>query len=52
LAELREHCRGRIAGYKCPRALAWVDELPRTAAGKLRRAAVQERLAAATDERV
>lgn len=34
LDELREHCRSLIAGYKLPRELAVVDELPLTAAGK------------------
>jgi O-succinylbenzoic acid--CoA ligase len=29
------HCRARLAGYKVPRAIVRVDELPRTASGKL-----------------
>jgi O-succinylbenzoic acid--CoA ligase len=33
--ELRAHCRERLAGYKVPRAFERVDELPRTASGKL-----------------
>ena len=33
--ELVAHCRGRLAGYKVPRAIHRVDELPRNAAGKL-----------------
>jgi len=32
--ELREHCRGRIAGYKVPKALRWVDRVERSPAGK------------------
>ncbi|HEX6457625.1 MAG TPA: o-succinylbenzoate--CoA ligase [Thermoleophilaceae bacterium] len=36
-ADLIEHCRGRLAGYKVPRALHAVDALPRNAAGKLLR---------------
>jgi O-succinylbenzoic acid--CoA ligase len=39
LEVLREHCRERLARYKAPRELVLVDALPRTASGKLRRAA-------------
>lgn len=34
-AELREHCRGRIAGFKIPKLIEYVPELPRNAAGKV-----------------
>jgi acyl-CoA synthetase (AMP-forming)/AMP-acid ligase II len=34
-AEIVAHCRAALAGYKVPRALVRVDELPRTASGKL-----------------
>ena len=34
LEALRDHCRSRIAGYKVPRQLLLVDEIPLTAAGK------------------
>ena len=34
LEELQEHCRTRIAGYKVPRELHLVDEIPRTPVGK------------------
>ncbi|PDV98176.1 o-succinylbenzoate--CoA ligase [Candidatus Chloroploca asiatica] len=34
---LLEHCRASLAGYKIPRRITLVNELPRTAAGKLRR---------------
>jgi fatty-acyl-CoA synthase len=34
LEALQDHCRGRIAGYKVPRQLLLVDEIPLTAAGK------------------
>ncbi|WP_322496413.1 o-succinylbenzoate--CoA ligase, partial [Chloroflexus sp.] len=43
--ELIAHCRARLAGYKAPRAIVFVDELPRTAAGKLRRPELQRMLA-------
>jgi acyl-coenzyme A synthetase/AMP-(fatty) acid ligase len=34
-AELVVWCRERLAGYKVPRAIVRVDELPRTDSGKL-----------------
>ena len=36
-AELREHVRGRAAGYKVPGAVEFVADLPRTATGKVQR---------------
>ena len=36
-AELVAHTRERVAGFKCPREWEYVDELPRTAAGKMLR---------------
>jgi acyl-CoA synthetase (AMP-forming)/AMP-acid ligase II len=35
LADLRAHCKERIAGYKCPRSLEVVDALPLSGAGKV-----------------
>ena len=37
-SQLDSWVRGRLASYKCPRRYRFVAELPRTAAGKLRRA--------------
>jgi acyl-CoA synthetase (AMP-forming)/AMP-acid ligase II len=34
LEALQEHCRSQIAGYKVPRQILLVDEIPLTAAGK------------------
>jgi acyl-CoA synthetase (AMP-forming)/AMP-acid ligase II len=34
LEELQAHCRGKIAGYKVPRALLLIDEVPRLPNGK------------------
>lgn len=34
-AELVEHCRARLARYKVPRTVVFVDELPLSAAGKI-----------------
>jgi fatty-acyl-CoA synthase len=33
--ELLEFCRSRIARYKCPRAIEFVENLPKTATGKV-----------------
>jgi O-succinylbenzoic acid--CoA ligase len=46
-AEIVAHCRERLAGYKVPRAIVRVDELPRNASGKL----LKGRLTAKGDER-
>jgi acyl-CoA synthetase (AMP-forming)/AMP-acid ligase II len=35
LDELRDHCRGQIAGYKCPRSFDIVTEFPISGAGKI-----------------
>ena len=35
---LQTYCRKRLAGYKLPREIRFVSKLPRTAAGKVRRA--------------
>jgi len=42
--QLIEHCRARLATYKAPRQIHVVAELPRTAAGKLRRNLLRELL--------
>jgi benzoate-CoA ligase len=36
-AELRAHVKQRLAGYKSPRWIEFVAELPRTATGKVQR---------------
>jgi fatty-acyl-CoA synthase len=40
-AELIAHCRERIAHYKCPTSMVVVDELPKTANGKIAKAALR-----------
>jgi fatty-acyl-CoA synthase len=32
-----QFCRANLAGYKIPRHITFVDEFPRTAAGKIRK---------------
>jgi fatty-acyl-CoA synthase len=34
-AELLDHCRGRLARYKAPKSVAFLDTLPTSAAGKI-----------------
>ena len=36
-AELQQHCREHLAGFKCPREVTFVDELPRLPTGKVRK---------------
>lgn len=40
--ELSSHCLSLLARYKCPDAIVLVDELPRTATGKIQRAALRQ----------
>ncbi len=37
IEELRTFCRDRLAAYKVPKSIEFVDRLPRTDAGKIRR---------------
>jgi fatty-acyl-CoA synthase/long-chain acyl-CoA synthetase len=30
-----EHARRHLAGYKVPRSISWIDELPKTGSGKI-----------------
>jgi 2-aminobenzoate-CoA ligase len=39
---LQSHVRNAIAPYKYPRAIAYVDTLPRTATGKIQRFQLRE----------
>lgn len=43
---LQDHVKAGIAPYKYPRAIVFVDALPKTASGKLQRFALRERAAA------
>jgi o-succinylbenzoate---CoA ligase len=42
--QLREHARRRLAGFKLPRRIIFVDDFPRTAAGKIARQELRQRL--------
>ena len=37
-----EHCRERIAHFKCPRQVDFVDELPRLPNGKIEKRRLRE----------
>ncbi len=40
--DIREFCRGRIAHFKIPRYVSFVDEFPMTITGKVRKVAMRE----------
>ena len=42
--ELIDHCRGRLAPFKVPQALFFVDRIPRTPTGKIRRLEISAEL--------
>ena len=43
-AELESHCRARMAAFKRPRRIMVVDQLPKTATGKIQRFALRNSL--------
>ena len=45
-AELIGHCRDRLAVYKAPRKVIFLDELPKTPTGKIQRAVMRDGLQA------
>jgi acyl-CoA synthetase (AMP-forming)/AMP-acid ligase II len=48
--EIIAFCRGRLASYKKPKSVRVVEELPRTAAGKVKKFVLRETLAPATED--
>lgn len=42
-ASIRDFAKTKIASYKVPKALEWVDELPRNAMGKVQKSTLRER---------
>ena len=40
---LYAYCRERLAGFKCPRRIEFVDELPKTSTGKVQKYVLRER---------
>jgi len=43
VAELQAHAKAQIAPYKYPREIEFVDALPKTATGKLRRSELRQK---------
>jgi fatty-acyl-CoA synthase len=41
-SELTEYCRGKIANYKIPRHVLFVDEFPTTGSGKVQKVKLRE----------
>jgi fatty-acyl-CoA synthase len=41
-ADVEAHCRGRIASFKIPRAVVFVDEFPMTSSGKIQKVRLRE----------
>jgi acyl-CoA synthetase (AMP-forming)/AMP-acid ligase II len=50
--DLITHCRGTLAGFKCPKRIEFVTELPRTATGKLQKFKLREPFWAGQDRQV
>jgi acyl-CoA synthetase (AMP-forming)/AMP-acid ligase II len=50
--DLIEYCRGKIAGFKRPRSVDFVEALPRNPTGKLLKRELRERYWAGHDRRV
>ena len=42
--EIREFCAARLADFKVPRKLVFLDEIPKGATGKLQRIGLAEKL--------
>ncbi|MGA1648544.1 MAG: AMP-binding enzyme, partial [Ilumatobacteraceae bacterium] len=41
-AELIAHCREMLAGYKAPRSVDFIEQIPRTGTGKIQKAPLRE----------
>lgn len=50
--DLRAHCKTLIGGYKCPRSIDFVSELPLSGAGKVLKTALRDRHWAGQERRV
>ncbi len=42
--EIIEHCRDRLAHFKCPKSVGFVKELPKTATGKILKRTIRDEL--------
>ena len=50
--EIYKHCKQHIAGYKCPRSMSIVDQLPLTGAGKVRKLDLRNQLLASKNKSI
>lgn len=41
--EIKNHCRGRIAGYKIPKSVDFVESIPMTSTGKVNKPLIREK---------
>ncbi|MEE2969464.1 MAG: long-chain-fatty-acid--CoA ligase [Pseudomonadota bacterium] len=49
--EIIAHCRERIGGYKIPRRMAFIDEMPKSAMGKILKTELRRMFGGTTSER-
>jgi len=40
--EIIQHCKGHLAGYKCPKSVGFIPELPKSAVGKILRRVLKD----------
>lgn len=50
-ADIIAHCRARLAHYKCPRRVFFIDSLPKSSVGKVLRRQARERVLAEMDSK-
>jgi long-chain acyl-CoA synthetase len=50
--DLKAHCHELIAGYKCPRSMEFVEELPRSGAGKVLKREIRDRYWTGSDRAI
>ena len=43
--EVREYCKGKLAHFKIPRYIRFVDEYPMTVTGKVQKYLIREQMA-------
>ncbi|GHE93685.1 acyl-CoA synthetase [Amycolatopsis deserti] len=51
-AEVLTHCRARLGGYKVPKSVIFLDELPKTGTGKIEKRLLREQLWRGRERRV
>jgi fatty-acyl-CoA synthase len=48
--ELQEHAEAKLASFKCPKHIFFVDDLPRNAAGKILKRELREEFGTRNEE--